>query len=735
MATTIKLKNGSGAPLAGDLVQGEPALDLTNKRLYTEDSGGTVIEVGTNPGTDVTFADNRKAIFGAGSDLQIYHDGSHSRIDEQGTGVLFIQTNGTNIQLNKGTSENMLVANVDGSVDLYYDNSKKLATTSTGIDVTGDVNSDSVTTGTFTSTGIDDNATSTAITIDSSENVGIGTASPDRVFHVSRSSASVVSGKFESASTSGSQIVFKDADTTTNDLQVRIGSDANDLVQYAGGSERMRIDSSGNVGIGTSSPDASLTVKPQSSAVGTHVNQNWSYDSTSSGTEFDLKLKQVVSSNLVKYTFDLRNSGTSYDNNLVLDRGNVGIGTSSPDQLLDVGDHTATGNRSIRISQRTATAAQTYGGIEFFYDNSAGTTGVNAAIKYAAGPLRNDGELTFHTGASASISERLRIDHNGNVGIGTTSPSEKLNVSGNIRVTSGFVSFSGSISTPSEAAAVYRPVDNTLAFSTANTERMRIDSSGNVGIGTSSPSYPLEIQKDGGGSAIRLRIKNDGVATNDDTILAMSVGANNNENQIWFGDVDDGNVGQIRYDHNTDSMEFHTNASERMRIDSSGNLLVGTTTSRGRITSEASSGFCFDGYITTSSAGQDIFVIRSDVGGTANANLIIEANGDVQNTNNSYGSISDERLKSNIVDASSQIDDIMAVQVRSYTLDSTGDTHIGVVAQELEASGMSGLVKTNDEGMKSVKYSVLYMKAIKALQEAVTRIETLEAEVAALKGA
>jgi len=49
MATTIKLKNGSGAPTAGDLVQGEPAFDLTNKRLYTEDSGGTVIEIGTTP--------------------------------------------------------------------------------------------------------------------------------------------------------------------------------------------------------------------------------------------------------------------------------------------------------------------------------------------------------------------------------------------------------------------------------------------------------------------------------------------------------------------------------------------------------------------------------------------------------------------------------------------------------------------------------------------------------------
>jgi len=175
------------------------------------------------------------------------------------------------------------------------------------------------------------------------------------------------------------------------------------------------------------------------------------------------------------------------------------------------------------------------------------------------------------------------------------------------------------------------------------------------------------------------------------------------------------------------------NSTNTGNLDVTGDLTVGTTTSRGKITSEAASGFCFDGYITTSSAGQDIFVIRSDVGGTANANLIIEANGDVLNTNNSYGALSDERLKSNIVDASSQIDDIMAVQVRSYTLDSTGDTHIGVVAQELESAGMSGLVKEDEEGMKSVKYSILYMKAIKALQEAVAKIESLEARVAVLE--
>ena len=145
--TTIKLKNGSGAPTAGDLVQGEPALDLTNKRLYTEDSGGTVIEVGTNPGTDVTFADNRKAVFGAGSDLQIYHDGSHSYIeDAAGTGNLKLRTNTLRIENAAGTELSALFVQ-DGAASLYYDNAEKLATTATGIDVTGTVTADGLTVG------------------------------------------------------------------------------------------------------------------------------------------------------------------------------------------------------------------------------------------------------------------------------------------------------------------------------------------------------------------------------------------------------------------------------------------------------------------------------------------------------------------------------------------------------------------------------------------------------------
>ena len=145
--TTIKLKNGSGAPTAGDLVQGEPALDLTNKRLYTEDSGGTVIEVGTNPGTDVTFADNRKAIFGAGSDLQIYHDGSTSVIKDAGTGELQLHAE-NNLRLQNLTGSTYALFSNGAAASLYYNGSAKLATTSTGIDVTGTAGADTLETST-----------------------------------------------------------------------------------------------------------------------------------------------------------------------------------------------------------------------------------------------------------------------------------------------------------------------------------------------------------------------------------------------------------------------------------------------------------------------------------------------------------------------------------------------------------------------------------------------------------
>jgi len=97
----------------------------------------------TKTSGDLSFSDNVKAIFGAGNDLQIYHDGSRSIIQDNGTGNLRIQAN--NLELNNAdNSENYLFAANNGAVTLYYDNAAKLATTSTGVDITGELTATTV---------------------------------------------------------------------------------------------------------------------------------------------------------------------------------------------------------------------------------------------------------------------------------------------------------------------------------------------------------------------------------------------------------------------------------------------------------------------------------------------------------------------------------------------------------------------------------------------------------------
>jgi hypothetical protein len=176
--------------------------------------------------------------------------------------------------------------------------------------------------------------------------------------------------------------------------------------------------------------------------------------------------------------------------------GNVGIGTDAPAQLLSVGDSDVVSTNYIRMNQRTPTAAATYGGLEFFYDNTAGITGVNAAIRYASGAARNDGELTFYTGSSGSTSEAMRIASEGNVGIGYNSPTAKLHVLEDgspctLRVQALGASNTAALNLlgrdPSNGSVAYyiqTETDGALSFSKDTTERMRIDSSGNLLLGT-----------------------------------------------------------------------------------------------------------------------------------------------------------------------------------------------------------------------------------------------------------
>ena len=184
----------------------------------------------TSTGIDITgnatFGDNGKAIFGAGSDLQIYHDGSHSYIKDAGTGNLNIQANQLRIQ--SDTGENFIECVPNAQVVLRYDNGVKLQTTSTGIDVTGTVTADGLTvdgTTSFTQKVVFDN---------------------------------------------NDELRWKDSGGTERTALVLNGSNDLNLGTSAGGNlkfyngssytERMRIDSTGKVGIGTSSPSHKLDI-------------------------------------------------------------------------------------------------------------------------------------------------------------------------------------------------------------------------------------------------------------------------------------------------------------------------------------------------------------------------------------------------------------------------------------------------------------------------------------------
>ena len=123
--TLTESSTGSLLNLSGSDV--EVFITAANEDLVLKDSNG-----------DVKFADNDKAIFGSGSDLEIYHDGN-SKIADVGDGKLEIHSNGTGVFIQKGATEYMGKFETDGAVTLYYDNAAKLATSTTGVTISGNI--------------------------------------------------------------------------------------------------------------------------------------------------------------------------------------------------------------------------------------------------------------------------------------------------------------------------------------------------------------------------------------------------------------------------------------------------------------------------------------------------------------------------------------------------------------------------------------------------------------------
>ena len=165
--------------------------------------------------------------------------------------------------------------------------------------------------------------------------------------------------------------------------------------------------------------------------------------------------------------------------------------------------------------------------------------------------------------------------------------------------------------------------------------------------------------------------------------------------------------------------------TEFMRINNLGDLLINqTTTNDSRLS------------IKQRSSAVDYINCRNS---SNTLNMYCHSSGNLYNTNGNYSQISDQSLKENIVDAKSQWNDIKSIKIRNFNFtEASGmDTHtqIGCVAQEVETVSPKLVTAPRADGIKTVSNSVLYMKAVKALQEAMARIETLETKVAALEAA
>jgi hypothetical protein len=523
MASTIKLKNGSGAPTTGDLVQGEPALDLTNKRLYTENASGVVIEVGTNPSTidinagtidgtviggttpaaitgttitgtsfvssgDMTFEDNDKAVFGNGSDLRIYHTGSHSTIENIGTGHLQIHSTDFRLRNSAGT-ESMILANADGNVQLYYDNAEKLATTATGIDVTGTVTADKVTIGTSSAS----NAKLTLEGVDGGDSAGI-------YFN----NTTATNGKSYSLS-SGNSGEFMLYDRTSSAYRLFVSSAGNiSFYEDTGTTAKFFWDASEErLGIGTTSPSVDLDVEGTAQVnlleVTHDADRAVNFVKTGANTfsiEHDVNQFYFWNQTTSESPLLFQNDG-----DVIMNGGNVGIGTSSPASALDI-----IGANQDAIKIRSNVAPENY---------------YQIGRNQSTGLLEFKGSETTYNGYlfKGPSSDLMTINSSGNVGIGTSSPSRKVSLADSVngynlelQQTSAYNSGNQSgivFSAPyniggsvTDLASIRGGKENAtdedfggkLAFYTranggSDTERMRIDSSGNVGIGVVPSSW------------------------------------------------------------------------------------------------------------------------------------------------------------------------------------------------------------------------------------------------------
>ena len=584
-------------------------------------------------------------------------------------------------------------------------------------------------------------ASTEAMRIDSSGNVGIGQSNPSEILHLRNASNPTIRIDNTGATARQGRITV----TTDGNMEFRARSNASDgqFIFYGYGAvtddEYARFDSAGRLLIGTST-------------------------------------SHVVGGN--QQPFQVRGTGTS-DSRIQLLResndagaGGIHIAKARGTSFEALNDNDQIGIIAFNAADGTDLTHQA-ANIQCKADGASSSNSVS-------------GKLVFSTNnSSTSTATRMAITRDGYVVIGSQLESEAYNAQTNTKLqvvttNGGFIALGRDDATvvvgnplgglrflandPSgynEVARIVCDADGPhdtddyptrLEFYTTAdnestpTERMRIDSSGKIRTPAgSSTRIGVDDQTSAGNGGNLIISAGSGSGSGNtagNLILATSRG------------LSAAPTGVIKFGYNDGLNGLDLDGSgEWMRIDGSGSVGVGTSDpTNGGALNGSGRVFTIEG---TSGSGARCLALASD-GGTGDLalqvvnrtdystqRLIIYGDGDIANFNGAYDTISDARFKSNIKPARSQWNDIKGLEIVNYDFQGKERRLLGVVAQQVETVS-PGLVvvrpKFNENGeqidsIKSVHTSVIYMKAVKALQEAMERIEALEAKVAALEAA
>ena len=377
---------------------------------------------------------------------------------------------------------------------------------------------------------------------------------------------------------------------------------------YTGGSERVRIQTSGNVGIGTNLPAERLHILSAGTDVGiiqlggtattgyySQVNQTTNNLQLIANGDQAYRVSVGTNNGTGNIRFFTAEGTTGNTERMcILANGNVGIGSVSPGSILEL-NKAASGSigPNLFIENGAASATGNASRISFGIDvgsSAASPTAYIENVKDSAGA--GSSYLAFGTFGS-SLAERVRITGAGFVGIGTNNPLNRLHVANGQLLIGAAGGEGGELqlqNNAGNAVAAFIDVDggndlrvfNALAtstvFMTSSAERMRINASGNVGIGTSSYSQKLAINSANTSTNSLVEYKQ-GDVTYGYTGLGQT-------NKMAL----QGSVEVVVQTTTATPITFLTNGAERMRIDSSGNVGIGTTTtSNGNLTVQQSS--------------------------------------------------------------------------------------------------------------------------------------------------